>query len=99
MPSGCIMIVIFTTCALNKTPRESRLIGSNSADATLALHIVVRPELVEARGTLSGYVRFLSAQIIRGLPLRPLRKPKSLDYDRVRAALVACMHPLATNAA
>ena len=95
-PDGCIMIVIIATSCLPKAPAASRLISNRESGPTLALHVALDPDsLIEAKA--STYLALLCEAIVRGLPAKPLRRPKGLDYERLRNALVSCIEPHATS--
>lgn len=87
----CIMLMIFATESLPEVPRPTRLM-SNAGGATLALHVVVAPDQILAAAP-DEHLSLLCAEILRGLPTRPLRKPKGLDYPRLIQALRACLRP------
>jgi hypothetical protein len=94
---GTVMVVVFVTSSLPKAPAASRMIGGAESAPTLALHVVVDPmTFTEANGFTS--LALLSRAIVRGLPLKPVRKPQGLDYDRLRKCLVATIEPYASNA-
>lgn len=97
-PSACIMLVVFATTSLPKAPAVSRLTIGAGQEPTLALHVVVAPELIEST-PVSNYKAMLCRELALGLPVRPLRKPKGLDYLRLRQALVASIEPFANSAA
>lgn len=94
-PSGCTMIVVFSTSSLPKAPAASRLTDVNGSNPTLALHVVIDPVLLKVAAKKPSLLAQLSSAIIRDLPDKPLRKPKGLDYDRLRNSLVACIQPYA----
>lgn len=93
-PNGCTMVVVFATSSLPKAPAASRLTDMNGSNPTLALHVVIDPDSLKVAAKPSLLAR-LSSAIIRDLPDKPLRKPKGLDYDRLRNALVASIQPYA----
>ena len=99
---GCseanIMIVMFCTSSLPKAPPISRLTTDGSGFSILALHVAMDPEIVQ-RTEPANQLALLCSHIIRSLPMRPLRRPKGLDYERLRQALVACIQPLTQSAA
>lgn len=99
---GCgqasIMILVFCTSSLPKAPAASRLSTDETGKSTLALHITIDPELVQHTKPTSQ-LGLLCDHVVRGLPSRPLRKPKGLEYERLHQALLACIQPLAQSAA
>jgi hypothetical protein len=99
---GCteanIMIVVFCTSSLPKAPPISRLTGDGSGKTILALHVSIDPQQVKQTEP-ENQLSLLCSHIVLGLPVRPLRKPKGLDYERMRKALVATIQPLAQSAA
>jgi hypothetical protein len=99
---GCrttsIMLLVFCTSSLPRAPAVSRLSTDAAGRSTLALHITIDPELVQ-RTEPASQLSLLCAQVVRGLPVRPLRKPKGLEYERLYQALLACIQPLAQSAA
>jgi hypothetical protein len=97
-PECCIVLVLFATSSLPRAPAVSRLVASATTAPTLALHIVIEPSIVE-RTRAKALLGVLCSVIVRGLPARPLRKPKGLEYERLRNALVACIRPFASRAA
>lgn len=97
-PSGCLMLVVFATTALPKAPAVSRLTTSAVEGPILALHVVVAPELIEATPS-SDHRALICGELAHRLPAIPLRKPKGLDYDRLRKAVIASLEPFANRAA
>lgn len=97
-PDGCIMIVVFATTSLPKAMTVSRLTGDAAEGPTLALHVAVEPELFEAAPS-SSHKQLLCRELARRLPAKPLRKPKGLDYQRLRQSLVSSIAPFASSAA
>jgi hypothetical protein len=97
-PSGCIMLVVFATVSLPKAPPVSRLTAAAGEGPTLALHVPVAPELV-ASTPPSDHKAMLCRELALGLPVKPRRIPKGLDYQRLRQALVASLEPFASGAA
>jgi hypothetical protein len=97
-PSCRIMIVVFATSSLTKVPPISRLSNGGSEGPILAIHVVIAPELVGASGA-SNHLNLLCGKIVKTLPVKPLRKPKELDYVRLRLALLSCIQPFASCAA
>ena len=93
----CITIVVFAT-SLPKRPAVSRLIDANTESPTLALHVVVEPERIAAVGS-SQHLNLLCSQVAKQLPFKPLRKPKELDYARLRNAIFSSVVPFAAAAA
>ena len=96
-PGVCIMIVVFATVSLPKAPPVSRLSTSDAGASILALHVAIAPSLVEQTPSTS-HLALLCKEIVRGLPAKPLRKPKGLEFERLRKALVSCIEPFATSA-
>ena len=99
---GCaearIMIVVFCTSSLPKAPAISRLTRDETGNPILALHVSIDPQ--HAKQTEPAHqLSLLCTHIVLGIPTRPLRKPKGLDYERFRKALVASIQPLANSAA
>ena len=70
----------------------------NANSPTLALHVVVEPERIDAVGS-SEHLNLLCSEIAKQLPSKPLRKPKELDYARLRDAMLSCIQPFTTAAA
>ncbi len=95
--AGCLMVVVFATASLPGAPAASRLVGAAGSEPTLALHVVISPETF-AESPPSSMLARVSAAIVRGLPERVVRKPRGLDYDRLRSALIACIAPYAADA-
>lgn len=93
----CIMIVVFAT-SLTAKPAVSRLIDGNTMSPTLALHVVVEPEQIQAV-SFSEHISLLCSEVAKQLPIKPLRKPKELDYARLRDAMLSCVQPFTTAAA
>ena len=96
-PGLCVMIVVFATESLPSDPPISRLSTNEGTAPTLALHVVIQPELVQSTPQ-SEFIGMLCSAIVRGLPAQPLRKPKGLEYESLRKALVASCQPFATSA-
>ena len=93
-----IMIVVFATSSLPKAPAVSRLAANGDGTQTLALHVTIDPEVV-SQTEPERQLQLLASHIVQGLPERPLRKPRGLDYTRIRQALLACIQPFAKSAA
>lgn len=94
----CLMMAVFATDFVpssGKSVAPSRL--STCADARtggkrqlLALHVSAEP--VQITQTPPALLhRVISGKLIAGLPSKPLRVPKGLDYARVRASLIASL--------
>jgi hypothetical protein len=97
-PHGCVMVVVFASIALTAKPSVSRLSGSSGGAPTLALHVRIDPQEIE-RTARDGQLPLLCRRVCQQLPLAPLRKPKGLEYGRLRSALLACIQPIAQSAA
>lgn len=97
-PTASVMIVVFATSSLETRPAVSRLSEDELGNPILALHVLVDPALVERCGPES-HLAWLCSQVHSGLPAKPLRKPRGLDYGRLHQALIACIKPLAESAA
>jgi len=97
-PEANIMIVVLCTSSLPKAPPVSRLTSNGSEGTILALHVSLDPQQVEQTEP-DNQLSLLCSHIVLGLPVRPLRKPKGLDYERLRKALVATIQPLVQSAA
>jgi hypothetical protein len=93
----CVMIVVFAT-SFSKNPAISRLIDGNTNTPTLALHVVVEPEQIEGTDS-SEHLQLLCKEVSKQLPAKPLRKPKELDYERLRSAILSCVEPFTSAAA
>jgi len=87
-----IMLVIFASDSLTREPRPSRLTRTNEGDALLALHIVVPPDVITATEG-AEHIALLCKEVHFGLPERLTRKPKDLDYSRLRQGIQACVRP------
>lgn len=98
LKDGCVMIVVFSTEVLSKPPPISRLTANAPGGPTLALHIVVEPDEI-ATTPSSEHLQLLCRKVVRGLPAKPLRKPRELEYGRLREALLAVVKPIAPSAA
>lgn len=96
--AGSIMVVVFATSSLPKPPAASRLVGNSGVAPSLALHVVVDP-MSFGEADASSALAHLSEGIVRGLPEKPVRKPQSLDFARLRDFLVAAVAPFAQHAA
>lgn len=89
-----LMLVIFTSGGLPQPPRPSRLVMAGEVAPMLALHVVIAPDRILATPA-SGHLSLLCGEVLAGLPLKPLRTPRGLDYARLRLALQACVRPFA----
>lgn len=96
-PASSVMILVFCTSSLPKAPAVSRLSTDETGKSILALHITLDPDLVQ-RTEPSSQLGLLCAHIVRGLPARPLRKPKGLEYECLHKALIASIQPLVQSA-
>ncbi|WP_152033831.1 hypothetical protein [Paracidovorax avenae] len=96
--AGSIMVVVFATSSLPKPPAASRLVGNSGDAPLLALHVVVDPMAFE-EANASSALAHLSEGIVRGLPEKPVRKPQSLDFARLRSFLMATVAPFGQHAA
>lgn len=96
-PEGCVMVVFFVTSSLPKAPAASRFVSNHGDSPTLALHIAIDPEVV-LQASESALLALVSAAIVQRLPVKPLRKPRGLDYGRLRNAVVAAVAPYAGTA-
>jgi hypothetical protein len=97
-PECCVMLVLFATSSLPRAPAVTRLSTSATQVPTLALHIVIESSVVETTRP-NAFLGLMCSAIVGALPARPLRKPKGLEYQRLRNALVACLQPFAARAA
>jgi hypothetical protein len=97
-PTACVMIVVLATSALEARPAVSRLSKDELGNPVLALYVSVDPALVE-RVRPGGHLAVLCSHVVRGLPTKPLRKPRGLNYERLRKALLTCIEPLSEGAA
>lgn len=97
---GCdhctLMIVIFCTTFEMGSPPVSRLVANGDGTQTLTLHVVIDPE--EAFQTVAeGQLKLLASHVAAGLPQKPLRTPRGLDYFGLRQALLATIQPMAQS--
>ena len=88
---GCsdltLMIVVFATASLPRAPAVSRLTTTATDGQILALHITIDPDLIQ--GTESdAQLALLASHVVSRFPTKPLRKPKGLDYERLREAIL-----------
>jgi hypothetical protein len=97
-PGGCLAIVVFATSSLPSAPPVSRLSAGRGSEPVLALHVVISPSEIE-RTPPHDHLRLLCERVEQQLPEAPLRKPRGLDYLRLRRALLACVQPIAQSAA
>lgn len=87
-----VLLVIMAFEALLREPRPSRLTRMEDGSPLLALHVVVAPDAInEVDG--SAHLALLCRAVHAGLPERLMRKPKGLDYARLRLAMQACVGP------
>jgi hypothetical protein len=97
-PETNVLIVIFCTSSLPKEPAPSRLTQDKNGNSILALHVLMEPRLVH-EATLGNHLSLLCCHIATHLPSRLARKPKGLNYERLRNALVSCVESVAKGAA
>jgi hypothetical protein len=93
-----LLIVMFCTSSISTSVAPTRLSSDGQGNQVLALHVVVEADLVN-RTAPGKQLGLLCSHIVHQLPERPLRKPKGLNYEKLREALVACIRPLAESAA
>lgn len=87
-----VMLVIFASDSLTSEPRPSRLTRTDDGDPLLCLHVVVPP--VAINGTKGAeHIALLCRGVYAGLPEKLMRKPKDLNYSRLRLAIQACVRP------
>ena len=96
--SANLLIVMFCTSSIATPVAPSRLSSDGHGNQILALHVVVEPALVNHTAP-TKHLGLLCSHIVHQLPVRPARKPKGLNYESLRQALVACIRPLAESAA
>ena len=96
--AGKIMVVVLATSSRPKPPAASRLVGNYGVAPLLALHVVVDPMSFE-EANASSALAHLSEGIVRGLPEKPVRRPRGLDFAHLRGFLVATVAPFAQHAA
>jgi hypothetical protein len=93
----CVMVVVFATDSLPRAPQVSRFTRDSAGSPTLALHVVIpSARILDTAG--SDHVVLLCGELFRGLPVKPLRKPASLDYPRLYRALLSCVEPFTARA-
>jgi hypothetical protein len=99
---GCndmtLMIVVFATTSLPGEPAVSRLSANTPDGQTLAVHISIDPELIR-RTKPDAQLALLASHIGSQLSAKPLRKPKLLDYERMRQAVLLAIFPFVYGAA
>jgi hypothetical protein len=97
-PKGCLAIVVFATSSMPSAPPVSRLSAGRDSEPVLALHVVISPCEIQ-RTPPHDHLCLLCERVAQQLPEAPLRKPKGLDYPRLRRSLLACVQPIAQSAA
>ncbi|WP_343633915.1 hypothetical protein [Roseateles sp.] len=93
-----VTVVIMASDALLRELRPSRLTRMEDGGSLLALHVVISPDAIHGSEG-SEHLALLCGAVHAGLPEGLMRKPKGLDYARLRLAIQARVGPFMNGGA